>query len=399
MHWQKPGRHPYDFGRTAVSAAHLRPAAGFGACAAALLARRWAPSHRSRGEDRLPTHQRSHKGCLRSATLQFARCQTITSLDRTNPRPAPARGCPVTALSLPRETMRTTVSDPATLRRRLKIELRRARKTAGLTQQSVADALDWSPSKIIRIESGSVAVSVTDLKALAEHYSISDRFEDLAAMAKGSKKQPWSEYSDILPQETMRYFGYESSVSILRQFEISFMPGLLQTEEYARAILTDVFGRGGENLNRLVKARLERQELFDKQEPPETFFLLDEAVLRRQIGGPDVMRRQLRRLEELAESPRISIQVLPFSTGGYFGLKGPFVYLEFADPEDDDVLYLENPYGDAIFRDATEVTEPYREAFWDMEKIASPREALGTYLEAARRQAAGTTPATVGRTS
>jgi transcriptional regulator with XRE-family HTH domain len=265
------------------------------------------------------------------------------------------------------------MNDPVTMRRKLRVELKRLRTDRKLTQRNVAERLDWSQSKVIRIENGSVAVGVTDLEALLRLYGVEDQdaIDPMIEMAKGSKRLPFTEFKDVVPAETLRFFAYESSASIIRQVTPTVVPGLLQTEEYARALL-DSSGVERPQINQIWAARLERQELLERAEPPEMFFILDEAVVHRPVGGEAVMRHQRARLLDLARHPRITIQVVPFEVGAHAGMQGPFVYLEFPGADDPDVLYLEGASGDYVFRDEEEVTGRYLERFFTLEKIASP---------------------------
>lgn len=264
------------------------------------------------------------------------------------------------------------MNDPVTMRRKLRVELKRLRTERGLTQRHVAEQLDWSQSKVIRIENGSVAVAVTDLQALLRLYGIEDQatIDPLDEMARGSKRLPFTDYKGVLPAETLRYFAYESSASIIRQVEPLLIPGLLQTEEYARALL-ESWGVDARRIDDVWAARLERQELLERPESPEMFFIVDEAVVVRPVGGDGVMRNQRNRLLELASRPRISIQVLPFAAGAQAALRGSFVYIEFPGADDLDVLYLEGQEGDYVFRDEEEVTGRYLERFFTLERVAS----------------------------
>jgi transcriptional regulator with XRE-family HTH domain len=259
-----------------------------------------------------------------------------------------------------------TVTDSPALRRRLRVELKKARNARSLTQKEVAEKLEWSLSKIIRIESGSTSISVTDLKALLGVYEVDDRFEELAAMARASKREPFSAFRDMLPAETLRYFGYEMAASVIRQCENAIVPGLLQTESYTRALLTDTFRLDQETVLRHVEIRKIRQARFRGATPPETHYIIDEAAIRRMVGGRTVMQEQLARLVELSHRPNTTIQVLPFDLGAHFAMRGPFTYLEFPGEDDDDVLYLENARGDSVFKDDLEVTGPYLDAFLEM---------------------------------
>jgi transcriptional regulator with XRE-family HTH domain len=239
-----------------------------------------------------------------------------------------------------------------------------------MTQKDVAEAMDWSPSKVIRIESGAVAVSTNDLRVLLSHYGVDDRgiVDELIQVAKSSKRSTWSEYRDIISQQAATYFGYEASAAIIRQYEPQLVPGLLQTEEYARALFRDVNGFSDVTSDRHWQIRQERQEILDRDSPPEMFFILDEAALRRDMGGVKTMTRQRERLEELAALPHVTIQIIPFGRGGYPGLLGPFILLEFTD--NDTVLYLESR-SETVTRDDPDDIGLYLDTFQAMERAAS----------------------------
>jgi transcriptional regulator with XRE-family HTH domain len=272
---------------------------------------------------------------------------------------------------------------PVVQRRRLRTELRKARQEAQLTQEQVAEAMDWSLSKIIRIENGSVGISTNDLKALLRHYKVTDpeRTGELVALARAGRQSSWwSAYREIVPQSLLQLIGYESAALVRRDFQTLFIPGLLQTEEYARTIITELDG-ATRHLDTLVEIRMKRQELLERADPPWLFFILDEAVVRRQIGGKAVMRRQIRRLIEVAGRPKVTVEVVPFSAGAHPGLRGQFVIIEFPDPEDDDVLYLENAQGDVISRDLPEEVPAYREAFEVLRKLSLGPDGSVAYLD------------------
>jgi transcriptional regulator with XRE-family HTH domain len=277
------------------------------------------------------------------------------------------------------------VNNPVATRWRLSEELRRLRNQAELTQRQVAEDLDWSPSKMIRIENGSVGVGLTDLRALLDRYGVHNGqvVDELVEMARASKRQPYSEYREILTPDTIRFLGYEASASIIRQFEPLVLPGLLQTEKYTRALL-DIYEIPAAKADLYVASRHERQEIFDRQNLPELFFIIDESVLLRPIGGRPAMRHQLQRLLQVASHPRVTIQVLPFASGAHAGLRGPFVMLEFPTLHNPDVLYLENRLGsDRTFIDEPEITGAYRATFWAMEDQASKPDELNEYVQRA----------------
>lgn len=277
---------------------------------------------------------------------------------------------------------------PIVQRRRLRTELRAARQKAGLTQEQVVVALDWSPSKIIRIEAGSVGISTTDLKALLGVYGIDDQqhVDRLVALGKAARERGWwSNYPDVLAggksRELLQLIEYESAAAITRNFETLVVPGLLQTEEYARAVISE--HAPDDRVTALVEIRMKRQELLDRSDGALLFFILDEAVIRRLVGGKDAMRRQLLRLIELSRRPRVTIEVVPFSAGAHPGLNGPFVVLEFPDPEDDDVVYLENTGGELIRREESDQVLPYLETFEQLRAISLGPEGSIEYLRQA----------------
>ena len=231
-------------------------------------------------------------------------------------------------------------------RGRLTRELRRTRKDAGMTQDQVAAAIEWSLSKLIRIEGGGVSISISDLKSLLTLYRITDEdhVEELVALARAARQRSWfTAFRDITSPQYVTFVGYEAAASIIRQFEPTLIPGQLQTEEYARAVTLEY---AADRVDKLVEIRIRRQELLE--EPRRLFFfILDEAAIRRQVGAPTnpgIMRRQLRRLIETARQPNITLEIVPFSAGVHPGMKGSFTVLEFAG-DDEDILYLENARG------------------------------------------------------
>ncbi|MFI7315833.1 helix-turn-helix domain-containing protein [Streptomyces venezuelae] len=257
-------------------------------------------------------------------------------------------------------------------RLRLRTELRKARTAARLTQRQVAAKMEWSPSKLIRIEAGEVGISVNDLRPLLDAYGIRDRrkIEELLDLARGSRKMPYTEYRDLYSKEFLQFLALESSASIVRAYNSLQVPGPLQTEEYGRAIMR-AYDKGidSEAVDRAIEVRLSRQDTLTSGER-EIFYILDESVVRRQVGGRGVMRAQLERLAELAALPKVSIQILPFSVGAHPGIQGPFTLFEFDADEMPDTLYLENPRGDSYSTNSPEESGRYLERFWELEDLA-----------------------------
>ncbi|HZD69799.1 MAG TPA: helix-turn-helix transcriptional regulator [Actinomycetes bacterium] len=269
----------------------------------------------------------------------------------------------------------TPAYDAPVRRRRLRSELRRVRKLAGFTQKEVAEAMEWSLSKLIRIESGSVGISTSDLKVLLQHYGVADprEVEQFLNLARAGREQRgwWTEYRELISQQYLTLLGYENSASVIQTFQPLTIPGLLQDEEYARAVIRAVSGSATDKrVDELVKLRMRRQEeLLERSDPPDMLFVLDEAALHRWVGGRDVMRHQLHRLRDAARE-NITIEVVPFTSGAHPGMQGPFVIFEFFDEHDEDVLFLENSRGDLIVRDEQQEIEPYRLSFADLRELA-----------------------------
>ncbi|MFF9332700.1 helix-turn-helix domain-containing protein [Streptomyces albogriseolus] len=264
------------------------------------------------------------------------------------------------------------VKSAALLRLRLRTELRKARVAAGLTQREVADRMEWSPSKLIRIEAGEVGISVNDLRPLAAAYGITDRrkLDELLDMARGSRRMPFTEYRDLYSKDFMQRLALESAASVHRQFGSLVLPGLLQTEEYMRAVMS-AFGKNmtEDRADRIVESRLARQEVLE-QEGHQFSFVLDESVLRRVTGGRGVMRAQLEHLAELSERPHVSLQILPFSIGSHPGIEGPFTLFEFEAEGMEDALFVEDSRGVTTASTSAEETRRYLERFWDLEDVA-----------------------------
>ena len=257
---------------------------------------------------------------------------------------------------------------PAVQRRRLRAELRRVRLEAGLTQEQVATAMDWSLSKLIRIENGTTAgISTNDLKAILLHYKITDeaRTAELIALARASRERSWwSTYREIASPRLIQLIEYEQAAYISRNYQSFVIPGMLQTAEYARASINQLApDMPASQVDPRVEIRMKRQELLKRSDPPLMFFIMDEGVVRRLVGGKDVMRQQLRRMIDVTDMPKVTIEVVPFSAGALKGMQAPFVIHEFPDAADDDVLYQETPSDAFLSRDDPEEILSFRESF------------------------------------
>jgi len=257
------------------------------------------------------------------------------------------------------------------LRRRLRTELLTARVKKELTQEQVAKAMEWSLSKMNRIEKAKSGISTNDLKMLLPLYGITDekRTEELVALARAARQSPqWRRYSDVAPAELLELIEYESAASAVSQFETMFVPGILQTEEYASAVLKVFYDEksAAERVAPMVELRTRRRELLTSQNAPKFSFVLDESVIRRLVGSPAIMSRQLMYLADKADQSNVTIRVVAFTAGLHPAMRGPFEIVQFDDTPDENVVFLEVPRGDIISEDPKE-TQNYLEAF---ERIA-----------------------------
>lgn len=229
----------------------------------------------------------------------------------------------------------------------LRSELVRLRNDMGLTQQQVAASLDWSTSKIIRIEGGHSSITKTDLDALLNQYGRAADKERgrLQALNRDARKQGWwHRYRDTISPDYLAYVGYESGAASIRQFQGGAIPGLLQTREYAE-VLTANSVEEEDKASHVVSLRLQRQtELAKRENPPDQTYVLDEAVVRRHVGihkDPAIMPVQLRHIVDRARSDeRITIRVILFEAGAHAGLAGPFTLLDF-DGDLPEIVYLD----------------------------------------------------------
>ncbi len=277
---------------------------------------------------------------------------------------------------------------PTVRRRRLGSELRRLREDHSIKLEEVADRLGVAASTLSRIETGKAPTKSVYLSAMLEMYGVTDpsQRQVLVDMAReGHRKGWWSVYDDVLPTGFGIYVGLEAEAAGLRSFEGEVVQGLFQTPDYARAILREVQVRDtDEQVERLVDLRMKRQEVLDRNPPLDVWMILDEAVVRRTIGGPEVMRDQLARLVEASKKPNVTLQVLPFSSGSHAGLRGPFSILEFPERADPDVAYVESVAG-IIYLEKEREVRTCAEAFDRLRAAAlSPGQSTDLIFDAAK---------------
>jgi transcriptional regulator with XRE-family HTH domain len=278
----------------------------------------------------------------------------------------------------------TVRPSPLVERRRLRAELRQARTDAGLTQEAVAEQMDWSLSKLIRIETGAVGISTNDLTALLRFYNVKDpkRVRTLVAQAREARKQGWwSRYRAVLPPTYFQFIEFETAASIIRSYNSLAMPGLLQTPEYAIAITQrNRFNPDPKTVKSLVDVRLKRQQLLLGQpSSPLLSFVLDEAAIQRLAGDKELRQAQINRLIQMTAVPGVTIEVLPFSVGIHRGLMEDFNILEFGT-DDNDVLYFESARLQSFIRDDPDEIALYRELFEEMRALSLGPEGTRDYL-------------------
>ncbi|MFF3332583.1 helix-turn-helix domain-containing protein [Streptomyces sp. NPDC002888] len=271
---------------------------------------------------------------------------------------------------------------PAVRRRKLGAELRALRAESGLTSGEAARLVGWHQSKVSRIETGTSGVKPADVRLLLDVYGVTDpQLRELMLALAGSDGAGghhwWHAYRGVLPPTYRDFISLESQAGAMRTLETSVVPGLLQTPEYARAVTrAAVEGVADDRLDTLVEVRLARQVVLRADPPLELSAVLDEAVLRREVGGPGVMARQLERLVEAARLPQVRLQVLPFTAGAHIGVTGPFVIFSFPSTSDLDVVVLDN-LTSSLYLERKEDLRAYSEAFNTLQIHAlSPEDSL-----------------------
>jgi transcriptional regulator with XRE-family HTH domain len=291
--------------------------------------------------------------------------------------------------------------DPIVQRRRVAHALRRLRTERGLKQVQVATDLDWSHAKVVRIENGNVGISGTDLRALMAYYGVDDEqlTAELLEMARAARQQRFTAYADVLSRDYLLYLAYEGAAKIIHKYEASAIPGLLQTPDYTNAILRTINPDEPDQLiRRRAEPRQHRQELLKRDHRPELHIIMDEAVLRRQVGAeqenPTLMLDQLAHLQQLAKQPGVKLQVVPFAAGAHPGMAGSFTVLQFPDPADSSLLYQEGARGDSTTRDNPTETQRHLNTFFALQNIATRPEDTSAFIEAVARDMRAGRPTT-----
>jgi transcriptional regulator with XRE-family HTH domain len=238
---------------------------------------------------------------------------------------------------------------PTVRRRRLGSELRKLRDASGMKLEEVAAELGVAPSTLSRIETGKAPTKSAYLSQMLEMYGVTDpaQRQVLVDMAReGHRKGWWAAYDDVLPSGFDIFVGLEAETTGIRSYENSVVYGLLQTQDYARAVLRELLPRHtAEQIERQVDLRMARQRRLDEEPALDLWVIHDEAVIRRAVGGAAVMRGQLTRLLEVGARPGMTLQVLPFESGAHAGMRGPFSILEFPDRTDSRIAHVESMGG------------------------------------------------------
>jgi transcriptional regulator with XRE-family HTH domain len=252
---------------------------------------------------------------------------------------------------------------PTVLRMLLGSQLRGLREAAGISADAAGYEIRASRSKISRLEHGRVGFKERDVSDLLTLYGVSDdqqRARMLQLAQQANNQGWWAKYDDVLPDWFETYVGLEQATSLIRTYELQFVPGLFQTEDYARAVtMLGHRSAPAEQISRRVSLRLKRQQLLVGPEP-RVWAVIDESALRRPLGGREVMRAQLRYLIEVAALPHVTLQVMPFERGGHSAAGGSFAILRFGEPDLPDIVYIEQLTG-ALYLDTREDVDHYQE--------------------------------------
>ncbi|MDT0306524.1 helix-turn-helix transcriptional regulator [Streptomyces sp. DSM 44917] len=299
----------------------------------------------------------------------------------TSAQPRQAGAAPVRdILSHPR-------GGPTVLRIVLGTHLRRLRESCGITREAAGDAIRGSHAKISRLELGRVGAKERDIADLLTLYGVTaeeQREQFLTLARQASMPGWWQRYSDVLPSWFETLIGLEEAASMIRTYEVQFIPGLLQTPDYARACIRLGNPRATDRqVERRVELRMERQRLLTKPHAPKLWAVVDEAALRRPLGGTEAMRQQIRHLREMAERPNVTLQIAPFRLGGLAAAGGPITVLRFLEPDLPDIVYLEQ-LNSALYLDKREDVEDYLAVMDSLCATAEPHGKTADFLDGLR---------------
>lgn len=282
--------------------------------------------------------------------------------------------------------MATNKAKPPTVRlRRLAATLRRLRENAGLSREDVEEQTAVNEGTLYRLETARSRPQPRTLKTLLNLYGVSDAVRtDLLDLAKNADAQGWLRaYQAELPEEYAAYINFEHEARSVHNYESLYIPGLLQTEDYARAAVSGTLPTAtSQEVEYRVRARMERQERLTSEKPLEVWGIADEAAIRRQVGGSEVMRAQLAHLLNVTKQPKVTLQVIPFDVGSHPGMPGSFIYMEFMEAVDPDLVYVDTLAGD-LFLETDDDLRLYSSMFNHLQAIAlSPSKTMNLITEA-----------------
>ncbi|HEY0700778.1 MAG TPA: helix-turn-helix transcriptional regulator [Micromonospora sp.] len=280
----------------------------------------------------------------------------------------------------------TTRRQTPTVRlRRLAAELRALRKTAGLTRDAVSEQTGINPATLYRIETSRVRPQRRTLMALLDLYGVTDpdRRTELVALSRQAAQLGWLKpFETELPEHYTNYISFEAEARSVHNYESLFVPGLLQTEEYARAVIRAGLPIASDaEVSARAKVRMQRQESLRGKDALRLWAILDEAVIHRTVGGPTVMNEQLHALLEATQKPHITVQVIPFEAGAHAGMPGSFVIMDFPDPADPALIYIDSMAGD-LFLEAEAEIRRYTTIFEHLQATALDPASSRTLIEA-----------------
>jgi transcriptional regulator with XRE-family HTH domain len=271
---------------------------------------------------------------------------------------------------------------PTVRLRRLAAELRALRASSGLTRDEVVERTGINVATMYRIEHARVRPQTRTLRTLLDLYGVDkEQQAELVGLLRDARERGWLHaYQSDLPEQYTTFIGFEGEAESAWEYESLFVPGLLQTEDYARAVITGVLPFASrEEVERRVEVRMERQEVLRNENPLRLWGIVDEAALRRQVGSPAVMRAQLRHLIEASELPNITFQVIPFDAGAHAGMPGSFIALEFADEAIPDVIYIDSMAGDLFLESESDVRR-YKLIFEHLRAVSASPDASRSLL-------------------
>ncbi|MET7282721.1 helix-turn-helix transcriptional regulator [Kribbella sp. NPDC005582] len=265
-------------------------------------------------------------------------------------------------------------------------QLRRMREQAGISRADAGWQIRASESKVSRMELGRVGFKERDVSDLLDLYGMQDedeRFRLMELARAANNPGWWSRYGDVMPTWFTNYVGLEVAATLIRTYEVMFVPGLLQTEEYARAVVQ--LGKSylpDDEVAQRVALRVTRQQILTRTSPVRLWVVIDESVLHRPVGGPEILRNQIEHLMKLAQEPNITLQIMPFSSVGYPGAGGAFSILRFPDGDLPDIVYIEHA-ASALYLDKLEEVDEYAAIMEGLTIAAAPVSATEGLLKEA----------------